>query len=139
MNEEKNTENTQTQYTSTGFNTLSAKERYDFARFLALRGASFRTALDRIMYRGFESWERVGIRAIMREFGVPSHQLTMATVTFFVSLNTENRVKLFTRLEQMGMCRNTAKRRFEACSFHEWELTGVDALFDEWSANHQEP
>ena len=135
MTEEKKIENTPTLDYGPRFSALSARERYDFARFLAKHGANFRTALDRIMYRGFDEWERVGVREIMRDWGyancTPQH--------FFVELGQEGRAALYSELTDMGMCRNTANRRFSTGSFKEWELAGVDALFAEWyNACHSE-
>lgn len=128
MTEEKKIENTSTLDYGPNFSALSARERYDFARFLAKHGANFRTALDRIMYRGFDEWERVGVREIMRDWGYanckPQH--------FFVELGQEGRAALYAELSDMGMCRNTANRRFSTGSFKEWELAGVNALFAEW-------
>lgn len=130
MTEEKKIENTSTLDYGPRFSELSARERYDFARFLAKHGANFRTALDRIMYRGFDEWERVGVREIMREWGyancTPQH--------FFVELGQEGRAALYTELSNMGMCRRTANRRFSTGSFKEWELTGVNTLFNEWKS-----
>ena len=137
MTEEKKIENTSTLDYGPRFSALSARERYDFARFLAKHGANFRTALDRIMYRGFDEWERVGVREIMREWGhakcTPQH--------FFVELGQEGRAALYAELTEMGMCRNTTNRRFSTGSFKEWELAGVDALFAEWQSteNHKDP
>lgn len=135
MTEEKKIENTSTLDYGPRFSALSARERYDFARFLAKHGANFRTALDRIMYRGFDEWERVGVREIMRDKGyincTPQH--------CFIQLGQEGRAALYVELTEMGMCRNTAKRRFSTDSFKEWELAGVDALFAEWyNACHSE-
>lgn len=130
MIEEKRIENLSTLDYSPNFSALSARERYDFARFLAKHGANFRTSLDRIMYRGFDIWECVGVREIMRDLGytncTPQH--------FFVELGQEGRSALYTELSEMGMCRNTANRRFSTGSFKEWELAGVNALFNEWKS-----
>lgn len=135
MTEEKKIENTSTLDYGPRFSELSARERYDFARFLAKHGANFRTALDRIMYRGFDEWERVGVREIMRECGF----IYGVTKLFCGAGGPEGRRELYAKLSEMGMCRNTANRRLCTGSFKEWELAGVDALFAEWQAleNHR--
>lgn len=130
MIEEKKIENSTIQYAHTDFSALSARERYDFARFLAKHGANFRTSLDRIMYRGFNEWERVGVREIMRECGF----IYGVTKLFCGAIGPEGRRELYAKLSEMGMCRNTANRRFSTGSFKEWELAGVDALFAEWKS-----
>lgn len=82
------------------------------------------------MYRGFDEWERVGVREIMRDWGyvncTPQH--------FFVELGQEGRAALYAELSEMGMCRRTANRRFSTGSFKEWELAGVNTLFNEWKS-----
>lgn len=137
MTEEKKIENTPTLDCGPRFSALSARERYDFARFLAKHGANFRTALDRIMYRGFDEWERVGVREIMRECGFTYR----FTELFCGAIGPEGRHELYSKLSDMGMCRRTADRRFSTGSFKEWELAGVDALFAEWQSieNHRIP
>lgn len=113
MEEEKNIKKTNVRYQNTAFSALSARERYDFARFLAKYGANFRTSLDRIMYRGFDEWECEEVREIMQNWGcsgcTPQH--------FFVEIGREGRAELYRQLANMGMCRNTANRRFSTGSF----------------------
>lgn len=115
-------------YYGTPFEGMTAKERYSFARFLTLRGANFRTMLDRIMYRGYAEWECVGIREIVQDFTdkemSPRHLLSI--------LEREERLRLFDKLTSMGMCRRTARHRFSVGTFKEWELIGINALYEEW-------
>lgn len=120
-------------YQSIPFEGMTARERYDFARFLSFRGANFRTMLDRIMYRGYNEWERVGIREIIQEFDdreiSPRH--------LFATLDSERRKQLLDKLTSMGMCRRTAKHRFSCGSFKEWEMTGIDTLLTEWQSTEK--
>lgn len=130
MTEEKKIENMVTLDQSPTFSALTARERYSFARFLSTKGANFRTSLDRIMYRGFDAWECEGVRQIISAMGhdgaTPQH--------FFVAIGTDGRKALYDTLFDKGMCRRTADRRFSTGSFKEWELAGVNTLFNEWKS-----
>ena len=115
-------------YYGTPFEGMTAKERYSFARFLAERGANFRTMLDRIMYRGYAGWEYEGIRKIVQEFCAQD----ISPRQLYSMLDHEGRLRLFHTLNDLGMCRNTAKHRFSVGTFKEWELVGINALYEEW-------
>ena len=80
------------------------------------------------MYRGYAEWERVGIREIVQDFTdkemSPRHLLSI--------LKREDRIRLFDKLTSMGMCRRTARHHFSVGTFKEWELIGINALYEEW-------
>lgn len=111
------------------FHCLDSRQRNDFCVFLAAREGSYRTMGDRILYRGFKSWERLGIRNIMRNI-VPNCKYSPSE--FYASLNDDERLRLTALLRHHGMCVNTVKSRFLSGNFRQWEIEGIDNLFAQW-------
>lgn len=111
------------------FHCLDSRQRNDFCVFLAAREGSFRTMGDRILYRGFKSWERIGIRRIMRNI---KPNCKCSPSEFYASLTDDERTLLMATLRQLGMSDNTVRTRFRTDNFKEWELAGIDPLFERW-------
>lgn len=103
-----------------------------FCRYLARFGASERTMEDRLRYRGFQDWEYQGIASILaNELQLPQPQ---PKADYYAALSPEDRRALIGTMADMGMCANTTRHRFSCFNFAEWEIIGINKLYDQFVA-----
>lgn len=107
-----------------------------FCTFLARHGASERTMEDRVRYRGFQEWEYQGIASILaNELQLPC---PAQGDNVYDMLDTDDRRYLIATMADMGMCANTTRHRFSHINFAQWEMIGINKLYDQFVAETEQ-
>ena len=109
---------------------FTPEEKSQMIALLVQKGCTQSTAYVRLFRDGFNEWQLVGIRRLLREY-CDSRGLEYPdelTRHFYRSLPSRTDFKDY--MQSKGMCRGTAKQRFSSINFKEWELEGINQIFE---------
>jgi hypothetical protein len=113
-------------------NDLSVDEKKVLYSIMLSYNATNGFTYDRFFKEGFDEWELKGINMVTDQF-CKKNNIDKSDVPFFTLLDeyAGMKEKLYIEMGLMGMCRNTARKRFAADDWKAWERKGILSILEE--------
>ena len=113
---------------------LTIDEKKVLYGLMQMYGAGQALAYDRFFKEGFDEWELQGIDAIVQDFCRENGITYQSDKSLFEMIDGQVGLKepLYQKMEPMGMCRNTVRKRFTQNDWKPWERMGIKKIMDEY-------